>query len=319
MDLEQDLNEYSGYINFVNESLPTLVEQFEIVKNLINKPCSDENFNTAFQSFAKIVQVIPLMVSKLEIPQIVRGRKNNVEHPFFTEEWELSYNLKFAHLIPLGRFNQEAEPLFYGSLPTENKDEDYVLSCALECCKELTDKTNPVEVQDITVGGWLVKEPFMVINLCFDALHLNDNPSLKNATNRYLQKIADTFSADVFKFIEIFLGYFSELSRTKNEGCDNYYITTALFVAIRWHYKERENTSIYGLIYPAAMSDAKGLNIVLTRDAVDMYLKLDKVIMYRYCIVKPERDTYFAEPCSAMSKVINHQFTITGYRPKGVQ
>lgn len=247
----------------------------------------------------------------------MRGRKNDEQHPMFSEEWEISYNKKFANYIQLGRFNREAEPLFYGSLPVESKHQDYVLSCALECCKELSDPVNPVDVQDITIGGWLVKEPFNVINLCFDEKHLSYNPSLKEATQKYLAMIRNDFALATSNFIFDFLKSFSELSRTIKSSDSHYYITTALFVAIRWHYKHREKNIVYGLIYPAAMSEAKGLNIVLTRKAVDLFLQLDKVVMYRYCIFKPERTSYIAEPCSALAKVDNNKFTITNYRPKG--
>lgn len=162
MDFQQELTDYPGYVAHVNESLPLLLEYFTFIKALKDKPCTDENFNNAFQSFVKVFEIIPMMVSFIEVPQIVRGRVNTDETPFFSEEWEISYNSKFADFIKLGRFNQEAEPLFYGSLPTENKQEDYLLSCALECCKELSDLDRPVDVQDITIGGWLIKKPIAV-------------------------------------------------------------------------------------------------------------------------------------------------------------
>lgn len=85
--------------------------------------------------------------------------------------------------------NQEAEPLFYGPLPTESKEMDYVLSCALECCKELSIEYNMPDVQDITVSGWVIEQPFNVVILGFDDLHLKDNFDLKAAVYTFIKTI----------------------------------------------------------------------------------------------------------------------------------
>ena len=99
-----------------------------------------------------------------------------------------------------------------------------------------------------------------------------------------------------------------------------YQILVPFFVAIKYyaeHYsyliETRENEPIYGMIYPSAMSMAKGLNIVVTREAVKQFLRLDKIVMYRYFLVKPERTTWVADKCSDIIKVKGRKFTITNY------
>jgi hypothetical protein len=96
-----------------------------------------------------------------------------------------------------------------------------------------------------------------------------------------------------------------------------YQVLTPMFIAMKYYSETFNKELIYGLIYPSAMSLAKGLNVVLTRDAVKQFLRLDKVVMYRYCLVKPERKTWIADKCSDIVKVKGHKFRITGYIPPG--
>lgn len=201
---------------------------------------------------------------------------------------------------------------------------DYVLSCALECCKELSIEYGTPDLQDITGSGWMIEEPFNVVILCFDDLHLKDNPDLKAAVDNYLKTIRLHFSATAADFIEQFFRYFSELSRTTTDDNSCYKLLVPFFHALRYygdhyHYltESTEPEPIYGLIYPAAMSLAKGLNVVLVRDAVKKFLRLDKIVMYRYFLVKPERTTWVADKCSDIIKVKGRKFTITNYIPPG--
>lgn len=300
----------------VNSSVPDLWHYFDNITSSTKVRFTDKNIddriNDVFQNFIRIIDLVPLMASFVSIPQIVRGRPN-YNGEVFTCQTEISYNTSCPERIAFGRFNQKHEPLFYGSLPTETQDVDYVLSCALECCKELTAESTDIIFQDITVGGWLVNESFPVINLCFDDDHLKENPSLAVEVRRYLDTIDGCFSTQAANFIKAFLHYFSNLSGTLCDSDYHYFTTTALFHAIRWYYESKAKEPKYGLIYPGAMSEKKGLNIVLTSDAVDKFLSLDKVVMYRYHLVRPEKTTYVAYPVSDMVRPRNGIFHITNY------
>ena len=320
MDLSAALNNNPDYVKRVNESVAILHNHFIEIKKHLDQPLTDDNFNDAYQRFIKIFDIIPILKVKLPMPQIIRGRPHQYGTPLCNERWQVSYNWRFQNKIKLGRFNQQAEPLFYGSLPTESKDMDAVLSCALECCKELSIEYNTPDLQDITVSGWMIDQPFNVVILCFDDLHLKDNPDLKSAVDAYIKTIYDHFSKEAASFIEQFFRYFSELSRTIMDNNACYQILVPFFSAIRYyadHFsyltETGENEPVYGMIYPSAMSMAKGLNIVVTREAVKQFLRLDKIVMYRYFLVKPERTTWVADKCSDIVKVKGRKFTITNY------
>ena len=310
-DLKKLIAKNPTYPKFVEDKIDAMRKNFEIAKHLLNQRVSDDNFNSAFQSFYEIINTIPLLKNSITIPQIARARAN-FNGELFTQKSEISYNLKNQHKIELGRFNRKGEPLFYGSLPVENSKVDYIMACALECCKELIDEETSPDVQDFTISGWIVEKPFDVITMCFDKKHLEKNPSLKLAVDGYISSITEAFNSDTSGFIKEFMHYFSGLSSRLCKNDNSYYVLTALFVAIRYYYKTVEKQKILGMIYPSAMTESEGLNIVLTRYAVDNFLRLDKVVMYRYYLEKNEHK-YIAYPCSKMAKVIGDSFSIPDY------
>lgn len=318
----EELRNHPNLIKDVNGNVSMLWQKFDNIISMrkvdFNDADIDTKVNEVFQNFVEIIKFVPLMATYIEIPQVVRARAN-FNGEMFTNQGQISYNTECPGRIAFGRFNQKGEPLFYGSLPTESKNVDYVLSCALECCKELTAGDQDFSYRDITVGGWLVNSAFPAVNLCFDEGHLNENPSLKVEMQKYLGIIEECFSKEATDFIKAFLHYFSELSGTLATSDFHYIATTALFHAIRYYYSEIVNEPKYGLIYPGAMSEKKGLNIVLTRDAVDRFLTLDKVVMFRYNLVKPENNKYVAYPCSDMVHPIDRQFSITNFVVPGDQ
>ncbi|SDL86078.1 hypothetical protein [Pedobacter antarcticus] len=58
------------------------------------------------------------------------------------------------------------------------------------------------------------------------------------------------------------------------------------------------------------MTEAKGLNIVLTKEAVDSFLTPDKIGMYRFILVD---NTYLAEPFADAVDIKDGKFIITGF------
>jgi len=304
------------FVATVNRSVQHLNELFIRIKAYREKELSNDNIANCYDLFIEVFDLVPIMKNAMPTFQIVRGRPHWQGDDLPSYRWQLSYNWVNRDKINFGRFNREAEPVFYASVPTESKEMDYVLSSGLECCKELALEYGNPNVQDITMSGWLINQSFPVVNLCFDDLHLGDNPELKASIYGFLRTIKEHFSDDAAAFIEQFYRYFSELSRSKPSDFDAYKILVPFYNAIKNYWLNTMGETIYGLIYPSAASEAKGLNIVLEREAVKCFLKLDKVIMYRYVFVKDE-NRYVAAPCSDMSKVHGHRFEITNYSPPG--
>jgi len=289
-------------------------EKLEFVRSLVLKPVDDGNFNAAIEATVFMIDKIPLMVTSLQPTIIARARPN--DHTLFSKQTDISYNSTNTDKVEAGRFNRPAEGLFYGSLRVDNPDNNNVLSCILESCKELTDEKNPLALKDFTVGLWGVNETFPVINLCMDEKHLSGNQILRQAVEGYKNELRLHYTPQVADFILKFNTLFSELSTSSTKTGSPYYVSTAFFTAVRYYYGEIRNTAIPGIIYPGAMSEAKGLNIVLVTQAVDRFLTLEKVVMYRFVLVRGSKQ-YIGEPCSNAVSVSNGSFEITGYRLPG--
>lgn len=225
------------------------------------------------------------MVTFIEPNYIARARANYGE--LFQYEHQISYNSTNTDLVPAGRFNRPMEDLFYGGLRVDNPETDHLLACSLENCKELIDDENPPSIQDMTLGRWMIKERFPVMNLFFNETHLSGNKVLKEATNGYLNEIG--FNREAASFIKLFMEFFSDLSCKKDPG-NGYYILNALYYAILYYYSETYHVIVPGIIYPSAMSEGKGLNIVMVPAAVDRLLTLDKVVIYRFFLVQETKN-----------------------------
>jgi hypothetical protein len=302
-------------IRQLHEELPNLITEFESIKSLRDHSVNDENFNKAINSFYQIFQYVPLLTShldSLDMP-LFRARPNDQKNVLFTKQTDISYNSTNIKVIQAGRFNGPTQAVFYASLPVEDSEINPSMTACLETCKGLTDQNHPVKLKDFTIGRWKIKKPFYAVNLCFDEEHLKGNKSLKNATELYIKTIRECLNKETSDFVIGFFTYFSEMSGRRSPTKNEYYILTALFYAVKYYYWKSEQRIVHGLIYSSAMTEAKGLNIVLTADAVDSFLRLDKVAMYRFML--DNQNTFYATPCSTAVDIVDGHFNLTNFTP----
>jgi len=298
-----------GLDSFLNKDLANFQSRFDRLNELLYKPASNENFDDAYQNFYKIFDAVPLLYNQLGGLNIFRAQTNKPNELFSTQT-RISYNKTNPKCISPGKFNVWYEPMFYGCLPYKTENEkDYfppALGAALETCKDLSDKRKEVLMQDFTVGRWSTKTPFSTVNLCFDEVHLSYNYELKHANETYIRILKDNLSSSAGDFVTQVFQFYSNLCSTgSNEG--SYYILTALFNAIKIYYSQELKMEINGLISSSAATEGRALNIVMTPSAVDKYLMLNAVTMYRYILIMPERNGYATYPFSEI--ITNHQQT----------
>jgi hypothetical protein len=283
----------NGLEAYLNRDLGLFMQQFETLQELFYKPASNENFNTAFQLFYRIFDVVPLLVNRLNDLSIFRAQTNKPNELFSTQS-RISYNKTNPDIITPGKFNAWGEPMFYGSLPYMPKEKEKFfppsLTACLETCKDLYNPEKMVLLQDFTVGRWTINETLNVVNLVFDEVHLSHNQELKVSNDAYIEKLLRNLDSKAGDFVKELFSYYSRLCRTgSNEGA--YYVLTALYTAIRLYY-ESIGAEVNGMISSSAATDGMGLNIVMTPAAVEHYLTLNAVTMYRYFLVMPEARKY---------------------------
>ena len=311
MALLEQLSAIPEYTNRVNSNINALQKKFNLVKALLSQPLSNDNYNDAFHLFYEIFDVMPVLHNNVSLPIIIRGRPYHKSESLFNEKWQLSYNETQTDKIELGRFNQIKEPLFYGSLPTDEGISQQIMSAALECCKKFFNREHNESTQDVAIGFWKITTPFNLVNLCFDDVHLQYNKEMKEGIQEFLIAIKSSLNSAAAKFIEEFFRFFSKLSRRLMANNENYQVLGPLFIGLRYYSNSINKTNIYGLMYPGAMSAGNGLNVVLTKDASD-FITLKKVVMYRFQIHENNKDVSFY-PCSDFVDVKNDRFEITNY------
>ncbi|MCJ8211860.1 hypothetical protein MUY27_19225 [Mucilaginibacter sp. RS28] len=300
-------------LSWVNDNLSSLQKKLETVKRLLTQPVDNARFNEAINAIYFIIDKLPLMVTRLNVgTHIFRARPNYGK--LYSKKQDISYNIENVDKISAGRFNRPLEPLFYGSLRVNNPKIDPVLHCSLEACKQLKDQINPPAIQDLTIGCWINKGLLPVINLSFDEKHLAGNADLRQATDNFKAKTDKFFSPAASKFIFKFMEFFSELACSVNKDESSYFIMNAYLFAIRYYYANERNTAIPGVIYPSAMTDNHGLNMVLVPQAVDYFLELQYVYMQRFFLPKGSK-TYISYPCSELIKVADEKFNFARVRP----
>jgi hypothetical protein len=268
-------------------------------------PISTANFNRVYERWCIFLRSFPLSPVQISDRRILRARRN-YDGELFTAEHEISYNTKCLERISLGRFNRPREALFYGSLPIISDKANFFLTAACEACKEFLDPNTSEDFFDLTFGAWNVK-PFTAICLCFDKQHIAGNERMKDYVEYLTQKLRENCNVISYNFIMNTLESISSLSAVKDKNEGTYFILTAFFCAIKEVYKNNQE-EINGIVYPSAETHSNGLNIVLTPNAVDTFLQLEEVLMYRVSRDVEDRRKFKIFPVTDIVPVIENKF-----------
>lgn len=295
-----------GLSDYLDRDIDKFSQRFETLKVLRYLPPTNERFQQALELFYEIFDVIPIMYQRLSEIPIFRATTNRVSE-VFTSQSRISYNSDATEIKP-GKFNVYYQSMFYGCLPYTPLNTDLYLPprlvASLECCKDLFNPEKTLLVQDITVGRWHVEQAFNAINLCFDQLHLGNNPGLKAANDKFLKYLLEAFSKEAGKFIKTVFEYFSVLCRVgKDENA--YYVLSALLTALKAYHKDHNGINVEALISPSAASEGHGLNIVMNPETVDQHLTLNAIVTDRFFLLLPGKKTYCSYPCTEI--IVNHQ------------
>lgn len=288
--------------------LATYKEKLSLIKSYVQKNISEENFIQLYTAFYWIIDKVALPQVILKAEYLLRGRLNMGQN--FSEEWQISYNTKNKASIEAGRFNRPKESVFYATIPTENenKNANVTLTACLECDKELVGNNSLIDRHDITIGEWNLKEPFTVINLCYDKTFLKNNKWHSEVIEESFKNLAENLPASSIGFIKEFWEYLSRLAANKAESSQQHFMTTAFFCALRVYFLHEKNETIHGIVYPSTMTDNVGLNVVLTTDAVEKFIELKKVFVERLVKDITNKEFYHCIRCTEKAEVKNHKF-----------
>lgn len=308
----KEIKNWNG-ISYTDDELRHLQNLFEEIRSYIEKPVTESNFKSVYLAAYNFFSGFPVSMIEITEKAILRSRENEKTR-YFNHQNEVSYNSSKPEKIYLGRFNRPQEAVFYGSLPTEGEQANFLGTALIESCKSIIDDSSIESSFELTTGMWNVV-PFMVVCFGFNDTHLEVNPRMKRNIEHFINDVVSKCDKRSSDFILSCLRYFSDLSAMKTDNESVYMILTAIFCAIRMKYQE-EGIVINGIMYPSSVTDNKGLNIALMPHAVDKYLTLSNVIMYRFDRWQTDRKQFDAYPITQIINVVNEEFSFTNIGDK---
>jgi hypothetical protein len=156
-----------------------------------------------------------------------------------------------------------------------------------------------------------LKENFFVVNLCYDIRYLKNNEWHGQRIEVFFKELEKNFIPSSINFIKEFWAFFSTLASDKAEIIQNHFLTTAFFSAIKMYYLHIKKENVHGIIYPSNMTENVGLNVVLTPEAVEKYLKLEKVFVKRFMKDFNHEKLYHYIRCSNVAEVKDNKFDLS--------
>jgi hypothetical protein len=229
---------------------------------------------------------------------IERGRIHKDNELFFTSEFDISYRTDVGNIDKFNRASKPHTSRFYGALPGQD-----VQMARIVLFSELDEKFRNNERSDysskMTIGRWIVQEDFEVADIVFSDSFKNSQ-HIRDKYNFWVEKLKGHKIGE--ENYQKLLKFFSdEFAKQKIITHHDYKLSTAYAdMAI---YANDFN----GVLYPSVRTDYMGINIVLTDRAVEKYLKLEKVCVFKY-IVENNRSMLIPEMYSDDLGPLNTRF-----------
>lgn len=204
---------------------------------------------------------------------IERGRIHKENEILFYSEYDISYRTDLGNIDKFNRASKPHTSRFYGAIPSDDiKMARIVLFSELD--KKFRDNDLSDHCATMTVGRWIVQKDFEVADIVFSDSFINSqqiSDRFKFWANRLIDhKIGEENYVKLLKFFS------DEFSKT-NIATDHDYKLSTAYSDFAIHAND-----FNGVMYPSVRSDYKGINIVLTNQAVEKYLKLEKVSVFKY-------------------------------------
>lgn len=292
-------------IHWTAEQIVGLQNVLNTIKQFINVNPTEENRKRLLNHCIQLFVYLPICALEVTEKMIVRARRNENGEIFFRQT-QVSYNTEKVDKIYQGRFNRPKQATYYGSLPIISTKANSSITAIIETHKELLEDSNENDFR-YTVSRWSVT-PFMCVCLCFNDNHLSSNPRMKDIVHEFLVGLRSNSNDSSYEFIIEAYDYLSHIASKKSININTYLLSSTIFEAMVIVHKQSGN-EINGLIYPSAHTDCMGLNIAIFPEAVDKYLTLSDVVMYK--VQKDNTNlTLDIEVISKIAKVQDGHFKI---------
>lgn len=236
---------------------------------------------------------------------IERGRIHKDNETLFSSEFDISYRTDLDNIKNFNRASKPHTSRFYGVLPSQE-----IQISRIVLFNELDENFRKNELSDyssiMTVGRWIVQDDFEVADIVFSDSFKNVQ-HIQNVYNFWVEKIKSNKvgEKDYIKLLEFFS---DEFSKANIKSHHDYKLSTAYADFAIY------SNDLNGVMYPSVRTGYRGINIVLTDRAVEKYLKLEKVCVFK-CVFKNGIYKVIPQMYSEDLGPLNTQFSWTQAKP----
>jgi hypothetical protein len=252
------------------------------IEFLTRESTNPDLYSLLYAKFFNLIYKIPFAVYRKKPGNVVFRSRQNLNGEIFENAKQITYPPKEL-VTEYGRANFPHEPIFYGCIPdqgTKNeKSIDAYNACILETDKELLSDISGDFKKVYTVGKWDVTESQTnFVYLPFSHKAFLKNAMIKDIANRFAECMYHLYPREEVEEIIIPFQKYVSFKFSASKTNKNDYILTNAFKNALLNQNVHGN-KLDGIIYSSSMTDCDAINVALTPQFVDDFLKLNKIVM----------------------------------------
>jgi len=246
-------------------------EAFEKLKKY-SKNLTSVSYEEVYDLLKNGIKFIPLPIAKVRKNAYIDRVRPNKGNTLYKHIDELGYikdkNVIENILNSFGRANNPHQVMFYGALETSLIDKPRLTAIAETSHLFRVPITNCIDGEHYTVSRWETQKELSVVEVVFSEYALKNNPDIvKSFENQKKLLQGLNLEQEEIAFHLEFLKFISEEFSKKVSNPEEYKISTAYTNLALLH------PDVCGITYPSVQTEYFGVNIVLTPEAVDQYVK----------------------------------------------
>lgn len=218
------------------------------------------------------IKFIPLPIAKVWINSNIDRVRQNKEKTLFKHIDELGY-IKDKYVIDnvltsFGRANNPHQVMFYGALKTKLIDKPRLTAIAETSHIFRVPGTDCIDGEHYTLSRWETQKELLVVEVVFSEYALKNNPDIVKSFENQKKKLqALNLEQKEIDFHLEFLKFISQEFAKKVTNPEEYKISAAYTNLALLH------SDVSGITYPSVQTEYFGVNIALTPEAVEKYVK----------------------------------------------
>jgi hypothetical protein len=244
---------------------------FEKLKEY-SKNLTSVSYEEIYDLLKNGIKFIPLPIAKIWANANIDRVRQNKEIALFRHIDDLGYikdkNVIDNILTSFGRANNPHQVMFYGALETTLIDKPRLTAIAETSHIFRIPGTDCTDGEHYTVSRWETQKELFVVEVVFSEYALKNNPDIVKSFENQTKLLKEhNLEPQEFAFHLEFLKFISEEFSKRVTNAEEYKISAAYTNLALLH------PDVSGIIYPSVQTDYFGINIVLTPEVVDTFIK----------------------------------------------